>query len=113
MLIADAVTAAMLFAGGVTYTVQLRGVDCGNALKEATFLNKLIDAGARKYWRDEYNRNDDYYRYQEEGLLKRCKMVEANAAFLFLGFSAAVGSIVLGVLVLRKARRSYGTAGGV
>lgn len=39
-------------------------------------------------------------------------MSDANAAFLFLGFLTAVGAAVLGLLALRKGKRSYGATSG-
>ena len=105
IIIADAVTAAMLFAGGIAYAIQLKGVNCKDGWNDSTRQNKLINGGVD---------GDGFAGFDDEAeLLGRCKMAEANATFLFLGFLAAVASLVMGVLVVRKAGKSYGTGSGV
>lgn len=45
MVITDGLAAAMLFAGGVSYAVQLRGVDCKDGSKSGTTANAFINGG--------------------------------------------------------------------
>lgn len=108
MVITDALAAALLFAGGVAYAVQLRGVDCSDGSKGSTTANELINGGCRTS--KEYGGTRCAFENYKE-LEGRCKTAEANAAFMFLSSLVAMTAIVLGVLAVRKAGRRYGASG--
>lgn len=103
MLAVDGLAAILAVAGGIAYAVQLRHVDCGNGKNNWTNSNKLINGGCRKKDGDSYCGFDEY-----SDLEGRCHIASANAAFLFLGFLAALAAAILCWLAVRKAKRSYG-----
>lgn len=104
-LLIDVLTAILLLAGGVAYAIGMRNVDCKSL--EDTCVNEggLITGGYLK----EDGEIVDVGFSDEDDLLKRCKMIEANMAFFFLGFATAAAAAVIGFLAVRKAKRSYGT----
>lgn len=100
-------TAGLVFFGWLTrfekaFAVGLKGLSCTNIETRGTLLNKFVTGGCKRH-KDDYKCGylpfDDGGKDQLEG---RCKLVEADAAFLFLGFVASVVGAVLCLIASRR-----------
>ncbi|KAK5125055.1 hypothetical protein LTR85_001246 [Meristemomyces frigidus] len=95
MAIVDALASVLFLAGGIAFAVGLRGVSCGNT--HDTSNNYLLNGGCK-------GKGDN----QECGFASynvlpgRCRMAEADSAFLFLGFLISIGAAVLCFLASRR-----------
>ncbi|UPX13861.1 uncharacterized protein EKO05_0004358 [Ascochyta rabiei] len=110
-VLVDAVVAGINIAGGILMAVKLKGVKCvaisqrdasgdwgkhTNAYKLVT--SDIICGGARK-------QNDDLecWWYGKGGMLvSRCKMSQADSAFMFLTAIVVAAAAVIGFLRLKK-----------
>ncbi|KAF2718398.1 hypothetical protein K431DRAFT_230864 [Polychaeton citri CBS 116435] len=106
MMVMDALAAIFLLAGGIAMAVMLKGISCGDLNDTWNFY--LVDGG--------YKRNGNSYQVgwafdiddedKAPGLLKgRCQRIEADAAFMFLGFIVSIGGLVW---MYFATRRSFG-----
>ncbi|KAK4549532.1 hypothetical protein LTR36_006529 [Oleoguttula mirabilis] len=103
MAIVDALASVLFLAGGIAFAIGLRGVSCGDV--NETYKSYLLNGGCKGKG-DNLQCGIDIHPYALPG---RCKMVEADSAFLFLGFLVSVAAAVLCYLASKRgggARRS-------
>ena len=77
--------------------IKLRGVQC-NAESEKMAQNDIVCAGTRKY----EGRILCYLGGQEGPLLTRCKMSQADAAFMFLTAIVVAGAAGMGWIRMKR-----------
>lgn len=105
MAAVDAFASVLLLAGGIAFAIGLRGVKCNSvhegSTSEAalpTWDNPLINGGC-------FDRQDGHCiqtAYEFKDIRAHCRAVEADAAFLFLGFLACVAAAVLAFIAHRR-----------
>nr|POE49151.1 hypothetical protein CFP56_32301 [Quercus suber] len=104
---ADGLAAILLLAGGIAFAVQIRGVNCGKSDEDVLSmgLNFLMNGGCRGKGDDEtcgFAADADSTADALSTLLSHCHTVEADTAFLFLGFVACIGAAVLCLMAGRR-----------
>lgn len=81
------------------YAAQITGVDCGADEKvyHSSWESDLLNGGCVKLKDNEWCGADGF-----KQLADRCKVIEADAAFLFLAFVASVGAAVVCFLAHKR-----------
>lgn len=88
MLVLDTLAGICLLAGGIAVAVGLRGTSCGNP--QQMFNNDLLNGGCGIQDKIHYCKYGDG---SEDTLKSRCKMDEADSAFMFLAFFVCAGLV--------------------
>lgn len=93
MLVLDGLASLIFLAGGLAVAIGLRGVSCGNLKQEED--NDLINGGKwTRKGEDNAPWGDGIVDQRGPGWMKgRCQMLEADSAFMFLGFIVSLGLI--------------------
>ncbi|KAF2199711.1 hypothetical protein GQ43DRAFT_375595 [Delitschia confertaspora ATCC 74209] len=103
VLLADALAATFYLVGGIVIVVKLRGISCsGNDRLNLAkmFFNPLLNGGCVGKGK---NLNCWYYLPdRSDKLHSRCKMNEADAAFMFISFVFILGAAVFTFLNSRR-----------
>lgn len=86
--------------------MELRGANCSAPKTIGVRNNKLINGGCAKF-----KGSPDICGFSDfSQLVGRCRTVEADAAFLFLGFIASLVAAVLYLSVMRNQKKGLHAA---
>jgi len=106
MAVVDALASFLLLAGGIAFAIALKGVDCSTHTDTSPSkdIGELIVSGCGKEYGTDICgiqlENNPY-----SAVTARCKTVEADAAFLFLGFLASLAAAALCYLASTRGGR--------
>ncbi|ORY08696.1 marvel domain-containing protein [Clohesyomyces aquaticus] len=103
----DALTAFFYLAGGVVLAYKLRGLNCGNTdtvSRAKMTSNELLNGGCAKFKQGGDKGSLCGYAWYNDAdkLNSRCKMNEADAAFMFLSVIVLCASVVMMFLHIKR-----------
>ncbi|KAK5135799.1 hypothetical protein LTR08_004626 [Meristemomyces frigidus] len=101
--IVDTLASFLFLAGGIAFAVGLEGISCGSCSDKsspACWYNYLVSGGCKGK-----GENQICGAHGTDGNGVRCRMIEADSAFLFLGFLVSVTAAVLYYMASRRSGR--------
>jgi hypothetical protein len=93
MMAFDTLAALLFVAGGIATAIGLHGISCNDGVE--LVRNGLVNGGCHNAdkWPDHPSEVNCYYFTDGDKIVSRCKMNQADTAFMFLGFAVCAGLV--------------------